>query len=81
MADKEKATKTREAGDFAILVSSGVNDAGEQTFTLKGNAKGTSKKNAITNAVSEGGIDLKIGDEVAAVSAKQFVPKTIGLSI
>lgn len=73
--------KERKAGEFVILVATGKNEDGEQTFTLKGKATGTSKRNAISRAAVGGEIDLKIGDEVAAVSAKQFSPKPISLSI
>ena len=79
MTDKPK--KERKAAQFTVLVASGKNDKGEDTFTVKGEIEGTSKKNAITKAAVGGELDVKIGDEVACVSSKQFVLKPIGLSI
>lgn len=75
------AKKERKPGDFVILVATGKNEDGEQTFTLKGTSAGTSKRNAISRAAVGGEIDLKIGDEVVAVSAKQFAPKQLSLSV
>lgn len=77
----EKKTADRKLGEFVLLVASGKNEDGEETFTLKGKVSGTSKRNAISKAAVSGEVDLKIGDVVAAVSAKQFAPKPISLSI
>ncbi len=71
----------RKPGEFVLLVASGKNEAGEETFTVKGKVSGTSKRNAISKAAVSGDVDLKIGDVVAAVSAKQFVPKPLSISI
>jgi hypothetical protein len=83
MADQvvKKERKKREPGEFVILVAAGQNEDGEETFVLKGRSIGTSKRNAVSKAAISGDIDLKIGDEVAAVSARQFVPKPISLSV
>lgn len=73
--------KERAPGSFEILVASGKNDKGQETYTVVGKADGTSKKNAISKAAASGDISVNIGDVVAAVSSKQFVPKPISLSI
>jgi len=77
----KKERKPREAGDFEILVAAGLNDDGQKLYRVVGKGRGTSKKNAIANAVSSGDTDLEIGDQVVAVSSKQFVEKTLSLSI
>lgn len=77
----KKERKPREAGDFEILVAAGLTDDGKKQYKVVGKARGTSKKNAISNAVSSGEVDLEIGDQVVAVSSKQFVEKTLSLSI
>lgn len=80
-AAAKKERKAREPGDFEILVAAGLNDDGQKLYKVVGKATGTSKKNAIANAVAEKTVDLEIGDQVVAVSTKQFVEKTLSLSI
>lgn len=79
MADKPK--KERSPGKFKVLVSAGINDEGLPLYVDKGEAEGTSKKNAVSKAVEDKTLSLNIGDVVVAVSSKQFVPKPISLSI
>lgn len=73
--------KPREAGDFEILVAAGMSDDGKKQYKVVGKASGTSKKSAITAAVGKDDVDLEIGDQVVAVSSKQFVEKTLSLTI
>jgi hypothetical protein len=73
--------KQRDPGKFTILTASGQNDKGQDTYTVLGEAEGTSKKNAITKAAAGGDLGVAIGDVIVAVSSKQFTPKPISLSI
>lgn len=73
--------KARNPGSFDILVAAGMDDNGKKLYKVVGKASGTSKKNAITAAVSKDDVDLEIGDQVVAVSTKQFVEKTLSLTI
>lgn len=81
MAGEQKsAAKKRAPGRFKVFVADGVNDKGEEIFSLKGEATAGSARLAVQD-LAEKGLKLNAGEEVVVIKAAAWQAKPVTLSI